>query len=139
MRASTQHIWAPPPAPAAPAPVSAVIESPPAPSVSTEAIDTPTEAISSLAVIEEAPIELAPPSAPVAAAPVAAAAAVVANFKAPNVDIRREAGKIPLHIAVVQSILAAGLEDRMRRICNSVLIVGGTANVHNIGFAIESR
>lgn len=54
-------------------------------------------------------------------------------------EIRREAGKIPLHIAVVQSILAAATEDRMRKICSNVVIVGGTGLIHNVGFAIESR
>lgn len=57
----------------------------------------------------------------------------------PAIDVRYEAGKIPLDVAVVESILAAGTEDRMKRICQNVLIVGGTGAIHNIGFAVESR
>lgn len=54
-------------------------------------------------------------------------------------DIKREASKLPLHVAIVASILEAGTEDRMRRACANVLIIGGGARIHNIGFAIESR
>lgn len=56
-----------------------------------------------------------------------------------SIDIKLEASKIPLHVAVVESILAAGAEERMKRISQNVLIVGGTGLIHNIGFAIESR
>lgn len=55
------------------------------------------------------------------------------------IDIKIEAGKIPLHIAVMESILAAGTPDRQKRLSQNVLLVGGTARIHNVGFAIESR
>lgn len=57
----------------------------------------------------------------------------------PSIDVRLEASKIPLDVAVVESILAAGTEDRMKKICQNILIVGGTALIHNVGFAVESR
>jgi len=57
----------------------------------------------------------------------------------PTIDVKFEASKIPLDVAVVESILAASTEDRMKKICQNVLIVGGTGLIHNIGFAIQSR
>lgn len=57
----------------------------------------------------------------------------------PVLDIRLESSKLPLDVAVVESIIAAGTEDRMKKVCQNVLIVGGTGLIHNIGFAIESR
>jgi actin-related protein 8 len=56
-----------------------------------------------------------------------------------KLDVRRNAEQTPLHIAVVQSILATGSEERMRRVCSNVLVAGGTGLIHNVGFAIESR
>ncbi|KAK4693561.1 hypothetical protein P7C70_g8899, partial [Phenoliferia sp. Uapishka_3] len=76
------------------------------------------------------PSTVAPPTRQTSPTPAAAA---------PTIDVRYEAGKIPLDVAVVESILAAGTEDRMKRICQNVLIVGGTGSIHNIGFAVESR
>lgn len=55
------------------------------------------------------------------------------------IDVRLESSKIPLDVAVVESILAAGAEDRMKKIAANILIVGGTGLIHNIGFAVESR
>lgn len=57
----------------------------------------------------------------------------------PKINVRLEASKIPLHVAVVESILAAGSEERMKKLSQNVLIVGGTGLIHNVGFAIESR
>jgi actin-related protein 8 len=55
------------------------------------------------------------------------------------IDTRRESSKIPLDVAVVESILAAGAEERMRKVAANLLIVGGTGGIHNVGFAVESR
>lgn len=62
-----------------------------------------------------------------------------AEFTPPKIDVRVESSKIPLDVAVVESILAAGAEDRMKKIAANILIVGGTGMIHNIGFAVESR
>ena len=56
-----------------------------------------------------------------------------------EIDVKFEAGKIALHIAVMESILAAGTPDRQKKLSQNVLLVGGTALIHNVGFAIESR
>lgn len=56
-----------------------------------------------------------------------------------SIDTRYESSKIPLDVAVVESILAAGAEERMRKVAANLLIVGGTGGIHNIGFAVESR
>jgi hypothetical protein len=64
---------------------------------------------------------------------------ILAVIPVSKLDVRRNAEQTPLHIAVVQSILATGSEERMRRVCSNVLVVGGTGLIHNVGFAIESR
>ncbi|KAI5475415.1 actin-related protein 8 [Pseudohyphozyma bogoriensis] len=56
-----------------------------------------------------------------------------------SIDVRVEASKMPLDVAVLESILAAGTEDRMKKVCQNVLIVGGSGLIHNVGFAVESR
>lgn len=56
-----------------------------------------------------------------------------------TIDTRYESSKIPLDVAVVESILAAGAEERMKKVAANLLIVGGTGGIHNIGFAVESR
>ncbi|GAA6022077.1 hypothetical protein JCM11491_004742 [Sporobolomyces phaffii] len=55
------------------------------------------------------------------------------------IDTRYESSKIPLDVAVVESILAAGAEERMKKVAANLLIVGGTGGIHNVGFAVESR
>ena len=57
----------------------------------------------------------------------------------PAIDVRLESSKLPLDVAVVESILACGTEDRMRKVCANIIIVGGTGAIHNIGFAVQSR
>lgn len=55
-------------------------------------------------------------------------------------DVRYESSKLPLDVAVVESIIAAGpAEERMKKVAANLLIVGGTGGIHNIGFAVESR
>jgi len=47
--------------------------------------------------------------------------------------------KIPLHEATVQSILACGNEERAKRMAGAIMIVGGGALIHNVGYALTSR
>ena len=54
-------------------------------------------------------------------------------------DIALEASKIPLHIAIIESIASAAVEDKMKRYFCSLIVVGGVAATHHTGFAIESR
>ncbi|GAA6008824.1 uncharacterized protein JCM10292_004683, partial [Rhodotorula paludigena] len=57
-----------------------------------------------------------------------------------NVDVRFESSKLPLDVAVVESILAAGpAEERLKKVAANLLIVGGTGGIHNVGFAVQSR
>lgn len=73
-----------------------------------------------------------------AAAPLASPA--VQPGAAPTVDVRYESSKLPLDVAIVESIMAAGpTEDRLKKVAANILIVGGTGGIHNIGFAVESR
>ncbi|BGP33154.1 Actin-like protein arp8 [Rhodotorula toruloides] len=59
---------------------------------------------------------------------------------APTVDVRYESSKLPLDVAIVESIMAAGpTEDRLKKVAANILVVGGTGGIHNIGFAVESR
>ncbi|GAA6053412.1 hypothetical protein JCM3770_002314 [Rhodotorula araucariae] len=69
-----------------------------------------------------------PPSAAPSAAP------------AGTVDIPFESSKLPLDVAVVESLLASGpAEERMKKVAANLLIVGGTGGIHNVGFAVQSR
>lgn len=56
-----------------------------------------------------------------------------------HIDIAWESSKIPLDVAVVESIMAIGSDDKSKRIGQSILVVGGCGNIHNIGFALQSR
>lgn len=47
--------------------------------------------------------------------------------------------KIPLHEAVVQSILACGVEEKSKRMASAIILVGGGGLIHNIGYALTSR
>ncbi|SGZ26454.1 BQ5605_C024g09919 [Microbotryum silenes-dioicae] len=78
-------------------------------------------------------------SAAAAPAPPPPATSLVLKTKEPKIDPRLESGKIPLDVAIVESILATGAEDRIKKLSNNVLLCGGTSMIHNIGFAVESR
>ncbi|GAA5832620.1 hypothetical protein JCM11251_001389 [Rhodosporidiobolus azoricus] len=81
-------------------------------------------------------------SAAAAAGKASGAAAATPPLGPPTVDIdvRRESSKLPLDVAVVESILAAGPgEERMKRVAANLLVVGGTGGIHNVGFAVQSR
>lgn len=99
-------------------------------------LPAPLLLVAAALAVEPTPATSASPP-PVSRHPTPSAIAAVAPSQ--EIDIRIEAGKIPLHIAVMESILAAGTPDRQKRLSQNVLIVGGTSLIHNVGFAIESR
>lgn len=57
----------------------------------------------------------------------------------PSIDYVFESGKLPLDVAVFESLAAAGGEDKIKRVATNILVVGGIANVQGIGFALQSR
>ncbi|GAA5971070.1 hypothetical protein JCM8115_006137 [Rhodotorula mucilaginosa] len=79
--------------------------------------------------------------------PSSAAAPQTKAATSSEVDVRRESSKLPLDVAVVESILAIvsgsptslAAEERVKKIATNLLIVGGTGGIHNVGFAVESR
>ncbi|GAA5916887.1 hypothetical protein JCM8208_005443 [Rhodotorula glutinis] len=110
----------PPPAGAAPAPASSFAGSP-APETVNGTLAPPAPVVAAAAV-PSAPSPAPPPAAPVA------------------VDVARESSKLPLDVAIVESLLAAGpAEERLKKVAANLLIVGGTGGIHNIGFAVQSR
>lgn len=55
------------------------------------------------------------------------------------IDYAWEAGKLPLDLAIVQSLSAAGTEDRVKKLCGAIILTGGLANIHNVAWGISSR
>lgn len=77
-----------------------------------------------------------PPAAPLASG----GAGAGASPASPSVDIAFESSKLPLDVAVVESLMAAGpAEERLKKVAANLLIVGGTGGIHNVGFAVQSR
>ncbi|KAK4335812.1 Actin-like protein ARP8 [Rhodotorula toruloides] len=132
---------------ASPAPSQAGTPLPDDPNVSTfPSLPSALPALPGQAVPSAAPSSFAGSPAPEtgAATPKAAAAPLaspaVQPGAAPTVDVRYESSKLPLDVAIVESIMAAGpTEDRLKKVAANILIVGGTGGIHNIGFAVESR
>lgn len=56
-----------------------------------------------------------------------------------HVDLAKEAAKTPLDVAVFETICSVGNEDRMKKLCNNIVLLGGTSRIHNAGFALQSR
>ncbi|KXN92421.1 Actin-related protein 8 [Leucoagaricus sp. SymC.cos] len=54
------------------------------------------------------------------------------------IDVPFEASKLPLDVAIFNSVRAAG-DDRIRKYLQMVLLIGGTAQINGIGPALESR
>ena len=54
-------------------------------------------------------------------------------------DVPLEASKVPLDVAVFESLCTVVGEDRLKRLVNSIVLIGGTAKIHNAGFALQSR
>ncbi|KAK4046820.1 actin-like protein arp8 [Microbotryomycetes sp. JL201] len=62
-----------------------------------------------------------------------------AQAQGSTVDVRTESSKIPLDVAVVESVLACVTEDRMKKVVANLVVTGGSGAIHNVGFAISSR
>lgn len=58
---------------------------------------------------------------------------------APQVDLFLEASKLPLDVAIFNSVRAAGSDDKIRKYLQAVLVVGGTALTRGMGDALDSR
>lgn len=61
------------------------------------------------------------------------------NVEVSTIDYSFESGKLPLDVAVFESIAAAGGDDKVKRVATNILVVGGLANVQGVGFALQSR
>lgn len=58
---------------------------------------------------------------------------------APSIDVRWEASKLPLDVAIFNSARAAGGVDRIKKFLQVVVIVGGTSMIPGMVHALESR
>lgn len=64
---------------------------------------------------------------------------VPAAAPAPVIDVRWEASKLPLDVAIFNSARAAGGVDRIKKFLQVVVIVGGTSMIPGMVHALESR
>jgi actin-related protein 8 len=55
------------------------------------------------------------------------------------IDVNFEASKLPLDVAIFNSARAAGGDDRIRKYLQAILVIGGTAHIPGMGYALESR
>lgn len=56
-----------------------------------------------------------------------------------SIDVCFEASKLPLDIAIFNSVRATGGEEKIRKYLQAVLVVGGTALTQGVVHALESR
>ena len=56
-----------------------------------------------------------------------------------GIDYLAESSKLPLDVAVFESICQSGAEDKVKRVATNILIVGGVGNLQGIGWALQSR
>jgi actin-related protein 8 len=56
-----------------------------------------------------------------------------------SIDVCFEASKLPLDVAIVNSVRAAGGDEKIRKYLQAVLVVGGTALIPGLAHALESR
>jgi actin-related protein 8 len=54
-------------------------------------------------------------------------------------DIVAEAAKVPLEVAICNSLLSLPSEGKVKAMTNSLLLVGGTASLPALGYALQSR
>ncbi|KPV74531.1 uncharacterized protein RHOBADRAFT_15770, partial [Rhodotorula graminis WP1] len=160
MRASVRHLLVPPTPVAAPGgsgagtpaveepqqQVAAVVGGgalPPIPPAAGAPAPAPASSFAGSPAPETAggtPKPLAPPAPAAAAAAAASPAPPPPPPPAAAVDVARESSKLPLDVAIVESLLAAGpAEERLKKVAANLLIVGGTGGIHNVGFAVQSR
>ncbi|TNY24394.1 nucleus protein [Rhodotorula diobovata] len=150
MRNSVRHLLVPPPPAVAPAPGAGgsgtgtpAVEEQPVVAPSTGALPAlPPAAAPAPSSFAGSPAPETgsgtpkPPAAPLASG----GAGAGASPASPSVDIAFESSKLPLDVAVVESLMAAGpAEERLKKVAANLLIVGGTGGIHNVGFAVQSR
>ncbi|KAG8691727.1 actin-like protein arp8 [Ceratobasidium sp. 423] len=93
----------------------------------------------SVEIIPEPDATTKPPKSK-AAAPAAAPAPIAAPVPVPvQIDVRWEASKLPLDVAIFNSARAAGGVDRIKKFLQVVVIVGGTSIIPGMVHALESR
>lgn len=56
-----------------------------------------------------------------------------------TIDMCFEASKLPLDVAIFNSVRAAGGDDKIRKYLQALLVIGGTALVPGMAHALESR
>lgn len=151
------------PAPVAPGTASSPVESRSGTPVDTPATGrqspsapsgtgTPTMGSSGLPATGAAPAGAAPAggAAPLTFASLALRSACAANMAAQaGVDVLIESGKTPLDRAVFHSLLAStgtalgslgvGNEERLRKLANNIVCIGGSARLAGLGEALEAR
>lgn len=54
-------------------------------------------------------------------------------------EISFESSKVPLDLAVLESLSAVGSEDRTKKLAQNIFIVGGTARLVNMAWGLQSR
>lgn len=57
----------------------------------------------------------------------------------PTLDYVAESSKLPLDVAVMESLAQCGSDDRLKRVITNILLVGGLSNMQGVGFALQSR
>jgi actin-related protein 8 len=57
----------------------------------------------------------------------------------PDQFVELNSGKVPLDIAIVESLASAGTEERIKRFSSSIIVVGGTAKLTGMAWALQSR
>ncbi|CAE7217046.1 unnamed protein product [Rhizoctonia solani] len=93
----------------------------------------------SVEIIPEPDATIKPPKSK-ATAPVTAPPPVTTPSPAPaQIDVRWEASKLPLDVAIFNSTRAAGGVDRIKKFLQVVVIVGGTSMMPGMVHALESR
>lgn len=56
-----------------------------------------------------------------------------------TLDHLTESSKLPLDVAVFESLCMSGTDDKVKRVATNILVVGGVGNAQGIGFALQSR
>lgn len=56
-----------------------------------------------------------------------------------TLDYLTESSKLPLDVAVFESLCMSGTDDKVKRVATNILVVGGVGNAQGIGFALQSR
>lgn len=57
----------------------------------------------------------------------------------PSIDHFTESSKLPLDVALLESLSHSGSDDKLKRVITNILIVGGIGNMQGVGFALQSR